>query len=447
MKSYSFSQIIKFIIPSLLGLFLFLYPLPTEEGFTIPIAFLAGTLQDILESNLSLIMMIVIIVTAGFTVFAKLAGESTFSKSPFLHQLFYTTWFWTITRLLAAVFAIMVYFQIGPEFVYSEDTGGMLLDSLLHTLFVTFLFAGLFLPFLTNFGLLEFFGGIMRNIMRPLFRLPGRASVDSLASWVGDATIGVLLTNKQYEEGYYTKREAAIISTTFSVVSITFTLVILQQVHLAHMFLPFYPTIPIAGGAAAFIMPRIPPLSKMPNTYISGKERTDDEKIPASDNVFTHGFKNAVKRAEKETSFRTFFVDGGKNIFDMWFAVTPVVMTFGTLAVIIAEYTPLFQWLGMPFVPILELMQIPFAQEASETILIGFADMFLPAILITGVEAEITRFIIAALSVTQLIFMSEVGGLILGTKIPVSFRHLAIIFLMRTVITLPIITIIAHLLF
>ncbi|WP_080872292.1 YjiH family protein [Oceanobacillus timonensis] len=447
MQSYSFRHIMKFIIPSLIGLFLFLYPLPTEDGFTIPIAFLAGLFQDILENHLSLIMMIVIIITAAGTIFAKLAGASYFQKFPFLHHLFFTTWFWTITRILAAVFAIMVYFQVGPEFVYNEDTGGMLLDSLLHTLFATFLFAGLFLPFLTNFGLLEFFGGIMQKVMRPLFRLPGRASVDSLASWVGDATIGVLLTNKQYEEGYYTKREAAIISTTFSVVSITFTLVILQEVNLDYMFLPFYFTILFAGGVAAFIMPRIPPLSRMSNTYINGKERSSDEKIPASDNVFTYGFKNAVKRAEKETSLRTFFVDGGKNILDMWFAVTPVVMAFGTIAVIIAEYTPLFQWLGMPFVPILELMQIPFAQEASETLLIGFADMFLPAILITGVEAEITRFIIAALSVTQLIFMSEVGGLILGTKIPVSFRHLVIIFLMRTVITLPIITIIAHLLF
>ncbi|MFD1451688.1 YjiH family protein [Oceanobacillus sojae] len=447
MTSYSFSNIIKFIIPSLLGLFLFLYPLPTEEGFTIPIAYLAGMLEGAIENYLSLIMMIVIILTAIFTISARLGGKSSFKRFPFLQQLFYTTWFWTITRFLAAVFAVMVYFQIGPEFVYNEDTGGMLLDSLLHTLFVTFLFAGLFLPFLTNFGLLEFFGGIMRNVMRPLFRLPGRASVDSLASWVGDATIGVLLTNKQYEEGYYTKREAAIISTTFSVVSITFTLVILQQVGLEHMFLPFYLTILIAGGIAAFIMPRIPPLSRMANTYIDGKERTDDEKIPESETAVTFGFKNALKRAEKETSLRTFFVDGGKNILDMWFGVTPVVMAFGTIAVMIAEYTPLFQWLGMPFVPILELMQIPFAHEASETLLIGFADMFLPAILITGVEAEITRFIIAALSVTQLIFMSEVGGLILGTKIPVSFRHLAIIFLIRTAITLPIITVIAHILF
>src|SRR5699024_5069375 len=136
-------------------------------------------------------------------------------------QLFHVSTFWTITRVLAAVFAVMVFFQLGPEAVYGEDTGQVLLDDLLHVLFAVFLFAGLFLPLLMNFGLLELFGTLMTKVMRPLFKLPGRSSIDSLASWIGDGTIGVLLTSKQYEDGYYTKREAAVIGTTFSVVSIT----------------------------------------------------------------------------------------------------------------------------------------------------------------------------------------------------------------------------------
>src|SRR5699024_10924680 len=106
-----------------------------------------------------------------------------------------------------------------------------------------------------------------------------------------------------------------------------------------------------------------------------------------------------------------------------------------------------FEWLGLPFVPILELMQVPYAQEASQTILIGFADMFLPAVIGASIEAEITRFIIATLSVTQLIYMSEVGGLLLGSKVPVSMQNLLMIFLCRTIFPLPIICFITHLFF
>jgi len=447
MKNYRLIDHIKFIIPSLIGIFLFIIPINTADGVTIPIALLSGWVQTLLADQLSAIMMTIIIITAIMTVFAKIAGKEALAKTPFFQQLFYTSTFWTITRVIAAIFAIMVFFRLGPEAIHGPDTGQTLLDSLLHVLFAVFLFAGLFLPLLTNFGLLDFFGAMMTKVMRPLFKLPGRSSIDALASWVGDGTIGVLLTSKQYEEGYYTKREAAIIGTTFSVVSITFSLVVLTEVDLEHMFIPFYITILIAGVIAALIMPRIPPLSRKPNTYVNEAEDEIEETIPAGENVVTYGYKKALDRAKQETSVYRFFKEGGQNILDMWMGVAPVVMAFGLIALIIAEYTPIFGWLGTPFIPLLELMQIPYAKEASETILIGFADMFLPAIIGSSIEAEITRFIIAALSVTQLIYMSEVGGLLLGSKVPVNFKDLVIIFLLRTIITLPIITLIAHILF
>ena len=68
----------------------------------------------------------------------------------------------------------------------------------------------------------------------------------------------------------------------------------------------------------------------------------------------------------------------------MWFVILPVVMSIGTIATIIANYTPVFEIIGKPFVPVLELLQIPEAHKASQTILIGFADMFLPSILLKG---------------------------------------------------------------
>src|SRR5699024_3685955 len=99
---------------------------------------------------------------------------------------------------------------------------------------------------LLELGLLELFGSIMKKIMRPIFTLPGRSSIDSLASWLGDGTIGVMLTNKQYEESYYTKREAAVIGSTFSLVSSDYTIVVLVRLDLEHMLIPYYGTIILA---------------------------------------------------------------------------------------------------------------------------------------------------------------------------------------------------------
>lgn len=445
--NFPLSAHLKFIIPSLIGVILFMVPIPSGESLTILVAIFAGWLEEALAGYLSLIMTFIISLTAVLTVWVKAGGRKNVKSSPFFTSLLDVTPFWTVVRVLGMIFALMVYFQIGPEAIISENTGGMLLDSLLHVLFTVFLFAGLFLPLLLNYGLLELFGVLLTKIMRPLFTLPGRSSIDSLASWLGDGTIGVLLTSKQYEEGYYTKREAAVIGTTFSVVSITFTIVVIEELGLGHMFLPLYGTIVVAGVVAALIMPRIPPLSRKPDTFVTEEPQENGDDVPKSENAFAYGYKQAVKQGNQSPGVTGFLKNGAQNILDMWMGVAPIVMALGTIALVLAEFTPLFSWLGIPFIPILELLQIPSAQAASETILIGFADMFLPALIGASIESEMTRFVIAALSVTQLIYMSEVGGLLLGSKVPVGIKDLFIIYLERTIITLPVIALIAHLIF
>lgn len=124
-----------------------------------------------------------------------------------------------------------------------------------------------------------------------------------------------------------------------------------------------------------------------------------------------------------------------------------LVMAMGTFALILAEFTPIFKWLGMPFIPVSNLLRVPEAAAASQTLVVGFADMFLPSVIGASIANEMTRFIIACVSITQLIYMSEVRGLLLGSKIPVFLKDLMIIFLQRTLITLPIISLVAHLIF
>jgi nucleoside recognition membrane protein YjiH len=447
-QTYSFQNYLKFLIPSFIGIFLFIVPVTYQEELTIPVAMMAQIVQDTLGHSLPGITTALMVLSAALTVFIKLLKPAAAQKSGFIKTLFNVSPVWTAARILGAFFAVLALTAVGPEMVTSENTGGLLLYDLIPVLFSVFLFAGLLLPLLMNFGLLEFCGALFIKFMRPVFTLPGRSSIDCLASWLGDGTVGVLLTSKQYEEGYYTKREAAVIGTTFSVVSITFSIVILAQMKLEHLILPYYLTIVIAGLAAAVISPRIPPLSRKPDTfYEHAKNPSSDEAIPAGYTPFRWGLKQAVEAAQKGKSIGGFLKEGFHNVLDLWLGVIPIVMALGTLALMTAEYTPLFQWLGAPFIPLLTLLQVPEAAQAAQTMVIGFADMFLPSVIGMEIENDMTRFIIACVSVTQLIYMSEVGGLLLGSKIPVSFLDLVIIFIQRTLITLPIIVLMANFIF
>ena len=335
--------------------------------------------------------------------------------------------------------------QWGPEIIWSAGTGGMVLHDLAPSLFVTFIFAGLLLPLLLNFGLLELLGTLLSKVMRPVFRLPGRAAIDCLSSWLGDGTVGVMLTNKQYEDKQYTQREATVVATMFSTVGISFSLAVLTQVNLQNMFVPFYFAICLSGVLAAIVLQRIPPLSKKKDLFIDGTTRdADSELIPEGETALSYGYQLAVERAAKVTSLKAVVQQGAKNALDMVFGVLPAVMTIGTIGLVVAETTPLFSILGTPFVPLLELLGLPEAAAASETILVGFADMYVPSILAAPIDSDITRFVIAAVSVTQLIFMSETGAVILSSKIPLNLMELITIFLLRTLITLPVITLVAH---
>ncbi|NJP37503.1 YjiH family protein [Alkalicoccus luteus] len=440
-------DILSFILPSILGILLFIVPIPQDDSITIPIAFMAGFINGALGDVIPFIIITVMAVSVVLTIGAQLLKPAFVMERESLRSLLLVKPVWTVIRAAGLLFAVMVVFGFGAEAVYSEDTGGLLMYDLLPILLTTFLLAGFLLPLLLNFGMLEFIGVLLMKVMQPLFRVPGRSSLDCLTSWVGDGTIGVLLTTKQYEGGYYTKREAAVVATTFSVVSITFTIVIIDYMELMHMFPQYYLTITIAGLLAAVIMPRIPPLSRKADTAFEGQEIKGDVEVPAGTSLVKIGFSEAVAKARSSRSPKLFVRTGLQNVLDMWIGVLPVVMAIGTVALVTAEFTPFFSILGRPFEPLLTLMQVPEAEAAAQTMVVGFADMFLPAIIGSGIESDMTRFIIACVSVTQLVYLSEMGGLLLGSKLPVKFRDLVFIFILRTLITLPIVVLMAHLIF
>nr|WP_252312728.1 YjiH family protein [Sinobaca sp. H24] len=439
----------KALIASIVSLFLFLLPVPYQGQWTIGIGIAAESLQLVFQDGLAGFMTLLLVLSGVMTlaIAADKQNAAWLQRFPFIRELFAVSWIWAGFRLLGAAFAVMVLFQIGPEMIWSDLTGGTVLYDLVPVLTTWFLVAGFLMPLLLQFGLMEFIGTLVRSLMRPLFKLPGRSSIDAMASWMGSGTVGVLITTQQYEGGFYTKREASVIATNFSVASIAFSLVVIQFIGLDHMFIQFYLTVVVAGLAAAIICPRIPPLSRKSDVYYEPVGKQISEDVPEGKTRLRWAAEKAVAKASEVTGPKELAVNGTKNVLDIWFGLIPLVMGLGTLALLTAEFTPIFTILSYPLVPVLEWMAIPEAGAAAPAMIVGFADMFLPAVIGSGIESELTRFVIAALSMTQLVYMSEVGILLLRSKIPLSLLDLIIVFIQRTIITLPIIVAMAHLFF
>jgi nucleoside recognition membrane protein YjiH len=443
------NSFIKFLIPSLLGLILFVIPLPYGnmvpiEGISsinIGIGFLAELIKISFSNYLDYIALIVIVSSALLSILSKFVNI----KNDFLKSILDVPLFWLSFRVLGAIFVSMTVLGFGPEFVKSEVTGQTILG-ILPSLLAIFLVSGFLLPLVVDFGLMDFVGTLISKFMYNIFKVPGRSAVDAISSWLGDGTLGIMITNTQYKQGFYTAKEACIISVCFSLVSLPFSTVIADQLGLMSLFVPFYGCVCVASLACAIIMPRIYPLAHIKDKTYNNVDHLKEELIPEDENVFSFALSKALYRAENAPSLNLIIKNGFKTVVDMYLALLPLVMAWGTIALIVAEFTPIFTWISFPVVFLLKLLQIPNAVEAAPAVLVGFADMFLPSIMVSGAHFDIlTKFIIGALSITQLLYLTETGAVILKSDIPLNLKDLFIIFLTRTLIALPIITILAKL--
>jgi nucleoside recognition membrane protein YjiH len=440
-------SVMRFVVPTLIGMAMFLIPIPEGESITIGVGVLSDALTAVLGDAIVPIGVAVLCLSVIVTVIAKTLNPA-WMRSEGWGPIFHVGPLWLALRVAGAVFGLFTFFEVGPEFIRSGATGGVILNDLIPVLLTFFIFALAMLPFLVEFGLMEFIGTLVRKPFRKIFSLPGRSAIDAAASWMGAAPLGVLITYQQYERGFYTQREAAVIATNFSVASIAFSLLIAGFIQLDHMFVQMYFTVVVAGLIAAVVMPRIPPLSfKKDEYYPPVGQQIEERDRPRDVSVFHASLSAATARAASAPGARALGRDVMLSVGDIFFGLLPLVMAIGTVALALAEHTPVFTWLSYPMVPVLELLGLPEAAAAAPATLVGFADMFLPAVLLTGVESELTRFVIGCLSLTQLIYMSEIGVLILKSKIPLNFMELVVIFVLRTVITLPIIALVAHTLF
>ncbi|SOC40775.1 YjiH family protein [Salinicoccus kekensis] len=438
-------SLLRFLLPSLFGILIFLVPITDADGnFNILLGVITEFFIDLFADFLPTVITLVIIVSTVLSVITYFFKPNFITSSRMLNSLFNTNLLWLIVRVIGMVVILMTYFQTGIEAVYSDVTGGTMLG-LLTTLIMWFLVASFLMPYLINFGIMEFTGTLLRKLIKPLFTLPGRSAIDLLASWIGNVNVGVVLTREQYGRGFYTGREAVAIATNFSAVSLPFCLVIARMLEVDHVFPLLYLTIVITGIICAIIIPRIPPISRIPDTFAVENHYT--ETVPENKSVFKWALEQGVDRAAKSGSFKQQLKQGYEVFVDISFVLIPQVMAIGTIALIIAEFTPVFNIISQPMVYVLEFLRIPEAEAAAPATITGFIDMFIPAVLATGIEAEITRFFIAALSLVQIIYLTEMATLIIISKMPANFWTLLLIFIERTIIAMPIIAIIAHIIY
>ena len=436
-------NLLKFILGSAFGIAMFLVPIPQGESFTTLLDYLKNFLKSLFGGSLPYILLVIVVGSAILTVYDYICKPDWIRKNHYLSKAFSTTPLYLVSKMIGAIVIAMVVLGKGPEFILSADTGASMV-SLSGTLFCIVLGFSFILPFLTDCGIMEFLGVLLRPVVRPLFHVPGRASVDLMASWFGASNAAVILTREQYMKGFYTKREAGYIMTNFSLVSIPFCLLVADTVGISNLFPAFYLCICVVGIILAVIIARIPPIRTIPDTYQEQAGKQLHEEVPQEKGILNYALEISCKRAEGFNA-KGVLASGMEVVMGMVFDLIPIVIAWGTIALVIATYTPVFNWISYPMGLYMKLFGVKEAFAAAPATLVGFTDMFIPALLLGSISAVKTKFIVGVLSLVQIIYLTEVGTIIIKSEIPLNLWKLFVIFMERTLIAIPLIVLFANL--
>ena len=169
----------------------------------------------------------------------------------------------------------------------------------------------------------------------------------------------------------------------------------------------------------------------MADCYIDGSEKVCGTKRLGWRCRLAAAWEAGVQKAGSFTG-KAFF----QNLFQ--------ALTFAQRIVGVMIPTVLFVLILVYYTP----LGIPDAALAAPSVLIGIVEVSLPGILIGGsAAAQQTRFFVALLSIVQIIFFSEAGNAIMGSKIPLNAGKLIVIFLVRTAIALPLVSLVTHIIY
>ena len=420
------------MLPSLTGLVVFLFPVLLEDRQTIVFGLLTDGLRDMLSPWLFEGLLVLLAVAGLGSLGFKLVGWR-FREGSLTALAFDTGWVWVGLRVAGLATGLSVYFQVGPDVVYASNTGVMVFNDIGISMLIIFVVGIALMPLLTDYGLLEFVGTLARRAFKVLFRLPGRAVVDTIASIVSASSVGLLVTLFQFDRGFYNAREASIIACNFSIVSIPFCLLIADVARLQQVFFGWYVSVVVACLICGAILARIRPLAGIEPVYLVDIERVEED----APSTIGAAYAAAVMKAGSASGVRGYATTAWRNVVETTFGVIGPAMATATLAAILVFYTPVFEWLTLPLEWLLQALGVAQASVIAPGFLVGFFDQFMPAIIAPTVDEDYWRFVLGGLSVTQLVFLSEFGMLVLRSKLPVDLKMLFVVFVQRTLITAP----------
>jgi len=349
----------------------------------------------------------------------------------------------TCLKVLGAVLSVMAFFRLGPEWLLRPDMLPLLFYNVALSVALIVPVGSFFLTFLTNYGLLGFLGVLLQPVMRPLWKVPGMAAVNVVASFVGSFSVGIFMADRLYKEKKFTQWEAAVIITGFSTVSATFMVIIARNLDLMNHWNTFFLTTVFVTFLVSLLTVRLYPLKDF------GEDEHPKEMVAVlHEKRFSQALQQALIDVEGNKNLGRSMLINVKEGIMMSLRFLPLILSVGTIAFVAARMTPLFDMAAFVFYPLVLLLGIPEPLIVSTAIVTSGVDVIMPSLMISGIDIPVeSRFTVGVVSISSVLFLSGTIPCILSTGIRMSLNKLLLILLERMVLSLLLMSLFIRVLF
>ena len=349
----------------------------------------------------------------------------------------------TCLKLLGAGLGVMAFFEWGPDWMLRPD----MLPLLFHTIAVSVALivpvGSFFLTFLTDYGLIGFLGVLLQPVMRPVWKLPGTAAVNVVASVIGSFSVGIFMADQLYKEGKFSRREGVVVITGFSTVSATFMVIIARNLDLIHLWNTFFWTAVLVTFLVTAILVRLYPL----NTYSEQGQRNEPD-LFSERNLLSVAFEKALIDVSTRKNMAESILYNVKEGITMSLRFLPLILSIGIIAFSMARMTIVFDLAAYFVYPVVFLLGLPDPLAVSKAIMTSGVDVIMPSLMMSGVEASLeARFTVGVVSVSSILFLAGTIPCILSTGFRISLVELFIIFMERLLLSLIIVSLVIKILF
>ena len=428
-KGYTTKGLVKFIVLSIIGIFLFLVPV---SGAKVPIVLIISTFQNFLGDFLDYLVFIVLTLLVVSLFLGKVLKKEPFASFHKDDKKQKTTFF-----ILAWICIFCVLFNFGPKEIFQNpEVGGQALQ-LAGGVMTTVSVAGWLIVFMLKSGIVEFLGTLLEPLMRPIFKMPGQAAVNCISAFMVSPAVGVYMSDEYYKDGFYNRREGISAITNFSTISVGYIAVLAGLGGIGD----YYGQMIVVTLLLVFIMTaitvRIPPLSRIKPEYAVEKEEDTTQ--------YASRFQKAITLAANKSEEFTLkaFIDSLISACQIAVKIIGNMIPIVVVTLTLVYFTPIFDILGKPFAPILSLLGLPNADVIAPCALLGFIEVSLPVISISGQGVALqSAFFVVILSIIQIVFMTEAGNAMLGSSMKVKFKDLVFVFIVRTIIAIPLVALV-----